>query len=614
MRLTILTIFILALLGCGPEMLKTDRNIDTDARITKLLEAREYQLAADESLKLSRLYPENTVRYQQRAVEIYMESGDLYAAKAILKDMAADNENGDLPTRLLGAKIALLEMDPDTALNLLNSTPPEGAPRDWMAGYFETRSRAYEQRGNLYEAVRSLVNMTPHIDREDDRAKNNEKIWALLNKMSLPALNQYRRLNPKSELSSWLELALIHQTMLFQPDLLKPAVSMWKEEYPDHPANEAIIEDILENAARSGVRPSHTALLLPFTGPLEWASQAIRDGFFSAWYASEDYKPVVSIYDCDAINIDQIYSRAVENGADFIIGPLEKSAIENLLKSGGLTVTTLALNTVDTPLLETMPAVSNSNLPMLIQFGLSPEDEARQVAIRANAEGYKRALVIIPNDERGQRLFDAFRTQWEEFGGKIMEQIHYPVNTDEHKTWVKSLLNANSSEKRSAELRARLNRNLRSETRLRNDADMIFLSATPVTARRIVPEFRFYQTRIPIFSTSEIFSGIDNPQLDKDLDNVIFNHMPWVLDPKIENSVLQHSVNRLWSAEKSTYRHFYALGIDAFQLITHLQRLILQDSVKFPGMTGELNLADKGRLNRKLMWAKFSRGYPELLD
>ena len=279
-----------------------------------------------------------------------------------------------------------------------------------------------------------------------------------------------------------------------------------------------------------------------------------------------------------------------------------------------INVTTLALNQVDSPLSETGAANNGSTVPKLIQFGLSPEDEARQLAVRAAKDGHRRALVITPNNERGQRLFDAFRNQWNDAGGTIMEYIKYPENTEEYKTWVKSLLNANSSDKRTADLRNRLNRNIESETRLRGDADMIFMAASPDSARRIVPEFRFFQTGIQIYSTSDIFTGINNPQLNKDLDGVIFNQIPWILDPGKQESFLQKSINNLWSAEKSPYRKFYALGIDAYQLIPHLGQLGNQNTVSYPGETGELSLSDHGRIERKLLWAEFSRGLPVVLE
>ena len=427
----------------------------------------------------------------------------------------------------------------------------------------------------------------------------------------MASLQRYR-LSSTPLLAGWLELAIIYKTKFFKPDQLELAISLWKEQHPQHPANHTITGNILLASTENYVRPAHIALCLPLSGLYEWASQAIRDGFLAAWFTTTDYKPVISIYDCDALNVDKVYMDAIRDGADFVVGPLEKSAIANLLANNEIKVTTLALNQIDTPLTENATA-DNGTLPKLIQFGLFPEDEARQAAVRMRDDGYKRALVITPNNDQGQRLYDAFRSAWDSAGGVIMDHTKYPDKTEEYKTWVKSLLNVNASEKRSVNLRNRLNRSIESETRLRNDADVIFMAASPVSGRRIVPEFRFFQTGLPIYSTSDIFTGIINPQQDKDLDGVIFNQIPWILDPAKQKSFLQQSINKLWSAQKSAYRKFYALGIDAYQLIPHLAQMSTRDHLYYPGETGELRLLKDGHIQRKLMWAKFSQGIPIVL-
>ena len=48
---------------------------------------------------------------------------------------------------------------------------------------------------------------------------------------------------------------------------------------------------------------------------------------------------------------------------------------------------------------------------LLFQFALDPEEEARQVAQRAVADGRMRGLVLLPNNEWGQRVFRAFDSE-----------------------------------------------------------------------------------------------------------------------------------------------------------------------------------------------------------
>jgi len=397
--------------------------------------------------------------------------------------------------------------------------------------------------------------------------------------------------------------------------LLEPAIASWSQHYSDHPAILSITKDILILSKQYNVRPQHIALCLPMTGHYNKASQAIRDGFLAAWFGSEEYHPTISIYSANALNILDVYSKAVENGADFIVGPLEKQAIASLVDKGNVTVTTLALNQHDLTIIEHTNSDIKAPIPPLIQFGLTPEDEVQQIAERAVFDGHNRALVITPNNDWWLRLYDTFRTHWELLGGVVLEHISYEPKAEDYSTPVKILLNINSSNYRAKLLRQKLNRNMKSESRMRQDADMIFMAAVPIAARQIVPQFRFHRAdKLPIYSSSHVYTGSEDPQLDSDLNNVNFTDIPWILDSDWEVSLIQQSINRNWSAETSGLRRFYALGVDAFLIIPNIGQLTLKKTEAYSGATGELTMTKYGHIQRKLLWAKFIRGKPKTLD
>ena len=58
----------------------------------------------------------------------------------------------------------------------------------------------------------------------------------------------------------------------------------------------------------------------------------------------------------------------------------------------------------------------------------------------------------------------------------------------------------------------------------------------------------------------------------------------------------------------------YAMGIDSYAIIPHLNRLSGDTLVRFNGVTSSLSLGPAGRLHRQLVWAKFRGGQPRLLD
>lgn len=362
----------------------------------------------------------------------------------------------------------------------------------------------------------------------------------------------------------------------------------------------------------SALQPQKIALLLPFRGGYRKAAEAVRDGFIVAWHDADDYKPALRIYDANALNVEQIYAQAVAEGADFVVGPLEKQAVEELAKLTDLPVPVLALNQTQAGSGE-KPAAGSGVLPSLMQFGLSPEGEARQVAQRAWLDGRGKALVIVPSDPWGQRLHRAFRDAWLPLGGRVLERVSYDPQSKDYSLPVRRLLNIDASEERARRLRRKLNVALRSEARLRQDADMIFMAAFPVAARQLVPQFRFHKAEgLPVYATSHVFTGSVNPQADADMNEIMFADLPWILLPRAGASSLRALVDEHFQAS-SAYRRLHALGVDAFRLIPHLPRLALDGAASFAGATGLLTMAGDGRINRQLLWSRIVNGEPELL-
>ena len=475
------------------------------------------------------------------------------------------------------------------------------------------RALEHELQQDFINAAGERVSYHAYLDRDADLAANTAIIWDNLNRADREALRRRYRADPGA-LAGWLELAFIKRTMLIDLDRLERALSSWQEDYPAHPANAAIIGQVRADGLLYNKRPERIALLLPLHGALREAAEAVRDGFISAWYHSGANRSPVRIYEANSLNIDQAYSRAVADGADFIVGPLEKQALTKLSARAGLAVPVLALNHVR-PAPDMAARAGAGILPALMQFSLAPEDEARQVAERAKADGYGRALVIIPGDEWGLRLFDTFRAGWSASGGTVLETIDYDPRSNDYGPPVKQLLNIDGSELRTRQLRQSLGRRLENRTRRRQDADMIFMAASPIAGRQIIPQLRFHDAgEIPVYATSHIFSGSVNPQADADMNGVVFPDLPWILAPGDRTSSIKTLIDDHFKAGTSVYQRLYAFGADAFNLIPHLARLAYEDTAEFHGVTGILSMSGDGRITRKLPWGKIINGKPELLD
>ena len=252
----------------------------------------------------------------------------------------------------------------------------------------------------------------------------------------------------------------------------------------------------------------------------------------------------------------------------------------------------------------------------LFQFGLIAEDEIEQITKIAFNDGHKRALVLTPDTPWGILLAEMFKENWEKLGGEINEHSSYSDNTDDFSSPVKKLLNIDLSEQRAKHLRNKLKIKIHNEVRRRQDSDCIFTAGNIAkNARQLIPQIRFHHAdNLPIYSTSHIFTGVADSEKDIDLNGVTFVDIPWILDTKRQLSIIQDQLNKNWSQEKSKYRRFYALGIDAYRIIPELNRLANEKNSIMTGETGDLSIVSDNIIKRNLRKAKFLEGKPVLLN
>ncbi len=615
MRPVLFLTLLVLLCGCGMPMTRPAVGNDPAMAAKRMLAAGRHTAAAEEYLRLAKLYPKSLRLYQLRAAAAWLQAGESAEAMKLLAMTAVDADEPEaaaLKTILL-ARLALKNAQAQDALDELAQPFSPKVSDTLEAERYLIRAEAQVALKNYLGAVRERLRLQDYLQQDAARRQNLEALWRALNSIR-PERLQALRDSSDEQMRSWIELALINQAHLFKPELLQQALRSWQEQYPQHPALPVITQQMLALSRQYKLHPQEIAVLLPSSGKYQRAAHAIRDGFLAAWYAAADYQPNIQFYDANALNIRTSYQRALDNGADFIVGPLEKQAIQSLAAAGDITVPTLALNRIDE-----MTAVGkeglDSKLLNLVQFGLSPDDEARQIAQRGIFDGHHQALVITPDTDWGGRLYRAFREEWAAYGGTVLEHVTYAADSGDYRTPVKRLLNIDSSERRAIILRQRLGRRLISESRLREDADMIFVAATPVAARQLVPQLRFFRAAdLALYSSSHAYGGKEDPRADRDMDGVMFLDMPWLLDKGQQGSQLQEIINQHWSADTSLYRRLYALGIDAFQVIPELGRLALQQHSRHAGKTGELYMTEAGHLLRRLLWAKFAKGRPRLLD
>jgi outer membrane PBP1 activator LpoA protein len=585
-------------------------SLDESAR--PLVDQGDYLGAAQLYLSAAKTAPENQrPRLRLQAAEL-LAKGQHWAQLGQL--LAGIQQNTLEPPQrthyqLLSARLALAQRQSEAALTLLaNVTSPETLA-DGGKQYYQLRAEAYAQAGNPLEAARQLIWLDGLLDDPAEKLKNQYSIWEQLSGLSDPALQAMKTAPPPDALSGWMELVLVTRAYRSDRDRWSDELSRWRSRYPRHAAEDALLPDLLYQVGQFVSQANQIAVLLPLTGSAGDAAAAVRDGVLAAFYRGGSPRPDLRFYDTagNAQLIWSVYQRAINDGADFVIGPLLKESIQALSQSGLLPVPVLALNHAE-------EAPHNSEL-QLYQFGLAPEDEARQVADRAIADGKQRLIALVPDNAWGARVLEAFQQQFTALGGELLAIERYTTTGADFTRPIRRALNLDDSENRYQTLQRLLGEKLNFEPRRRQDAQGILLLAFPREARQIKPQLRFHHAGdLPVYSTSHVYAASDDASIDRDMDGLLFCDIPWALDREGPWAMQRRQVEALWPSRGQRYQRLFALGFDAYQVVPWLDTLNLPGFAQFPGATGVLSLDSDKQLHRTLEWARFNQGLPEKLQ
>ncbi len=591
----------------------------------QLIASGDYTAGAEEFLKLADAAPallkdetpSNLKQvYQLTAAEAYIQAGDSLNARKTLALIDVDVLDQSLSNRyhLITAHIAEIDQQPEQVIQALSQIDLAAASPMSKKQILAMQISAFETLESSLEAIQARTLIDPLLESELEQDTNRRTIWTTIDQFDSEQFAQTER-NIHPQLTGWLELNLIARESIFDTSLFADKVAEWRLHYPDHAAESPVLRELFTKSEVLGKKISTIALLLPNTGRFAQAGAAVRDGFLSAWYGENDQleQPMVHVYQADASNILEVYQRAVDEGVDLVVGPLEKEAVKMLLSLSELPVKTLALNHLSTEELAEFSHHIDAN--HFYQFGLSPEQEAAQVAEKAWAEGFRQALAITPEDAWGDRLFTAFQEKYEALGGVIVDQQKFSTTEVDFSAAVIKLLDIDDSKERYNELTNELNRRIKFEPRPRKDMDFIFMAARPTQARQIRPQLLFHRASgIPVLTTSHAFGLPPHGEPDLDLEGVIIGDMPWMIKNQIIDPATPLAMQQNWPDNNAAFLRLFALGIDAYKVIPQLGRLRMQIGGKFEGETGNLYLNEHAQIQRDLAWAKFLRGKPEFLD
>ncbi|NNM50784.1 MAG: penicillin-binding protein activator [Pseudomonadales bacterium] len=314
------------------------------------------------------------------------------------------------------------------------------------------------------------------------------------------------------------------------------------------------------------------AILLPETGMQAGAAEHIRTGLIAAYYADTQavpQRPGLQFYDTDAAPIDAVYQQAIHDGAQAVIGPLQKDQVTQLLhQQTTFPIPTLLLNRAEGP-----AAINGA-----WELSLSPEDEIPALIQAAHQAGLHNIAILDDPDPASQLHARHLADAWLASGGTIAltQTLHA------HGHILEDLHNVLYQPAPPPAHRKR-HHHTKIQPPVRRALDGLFLATGSASGAQIHPSLLHMKTTLPIYALSTAVSLGKGHADFYDLQDVIYSEIPWLAQPPDD---LYHLLTTVDPMQGSARLRLVALGIDAWQLLRQLS--VSPPAWPWKGRTGDL--------------------------
>ncbi|VAW49738.1 LppC putative lipoprotein [hydrothermal vent metagenome] len=406
---------------------------------------------------------------------------------------------------------------------------------------------------------------------DSGQAQIEQRIWDAISQQPLAEIKktiQILKKNPNTSVQQWGELLAI---------LKGSAEDLHKKLKRLNESNSDAIymSHLLPGFTMQNIYvppPKQIAVLLPFEGKYEQVANQIKTGMMKAFMAS-DQRVLLRFYDASALDeIEQVYQKAKLEGADFVIGPLRKEAIERLLTTADENV--LALNHI--------------GYAPFTQFSYKSADEVTQLIRHFKANHYQNIGILSSDSKANSKIAHAIQNAWLQTEGHSAVLSTYPNHKPKLRQALGDLINEKASTERYNTLRWATGHKLKFFPRPRQDFDAIVIIDSNARMAVFKPQFAFFELNTPIYGTSQLSpKKLQKIKVNRDLAGVKFLAHPVAFQPKDLNS------------------NFEAFGWDSFQVATQLHNLRFGGYLA-QGKTGELTLKDQ-QIKQNLIWATYDK-------
>ena len=526
--------------------------------------------------------PSRAALLRLEAAEQFLAQGDDTSAANTLATLAFENLNTDdtYRARRLQAEIAIAQGDALTASQILSTLPLSGANDYILIAQACAASNDHTCAADGWIQASIALGM----DSPELPANIHDQIWTHLNRArSGPQVFSHRYHH------AWWSL----QQKIRQAGSITNQLSAWQNWQAKNPSHPARLRPPAALTQLEHYRPPNIAVMLPLSGNLATAGEAVRDGIVAAFLeeqasdstsiSTDADSTQVHFYDTANRPISQVWEAVLAGNHDVAVGPLLKNNVQSFAKVSGYSVMPrLSLNYLQ----EGSKKEDNETSNGLYQLGIAIEDEARSLVTHMLLAGYERIMMIHSDSSWSLRARAAFLEQWP-----------FPISTSSFAD-IKDLTAAvgdamltADSEARKTELQRILGTPLEFLPRARDDLEAIVALTTNVESQALVPALRFhFGDHLPIYATSQAARSGRK-------DNIAGFNMTEL--PALTNDRFT-DLNNTFDIQTSNFAELYALGFDAFRVGTWLPLLSPDTQMSLPGASGYLWLDNNGVIRREL--------------
>lgn len=632
---------VLVLTGCGSTPKTQSKPVVVEPTPIETTQVEDNVTPEHKLLEAKKVW-ERTRNKEQRdtlllqAADLYLQNQQPVLAQQVLYEVKEDGISGVNQSyySLLVTKAyaGMPDASAEELLAMLDGVTGKGETAFQKA---ELQTQLFTQQGNLAAAANSVLktNLT-----DDEKV---QQVWQWITSIPASSLDSVGSAYP--DLSPFITLRELTEENASSPEKLAKSLQQFKQVYRGHVLENALPENVIEATELTDAGANDIAVLLPLSGRLTRTGQVVKNGIMAAYYTDvekrqdEHLLPRLRFIDTNEVDTQHLISEIGDT--KFIIGPLLKDTVERLIPSLPLGVNVLALNRPDelpdnasakgvttgssNPAIaddalasgtglagdDTQNELHSLGLPTSLNYyGLAPEDEAKQLAEFIFNKGYRAPIVIAAQSSLYQRMDDTFKKHWRILNNQENKQRANITSvsfndSNSLREGITQALDVAQSNERINQIEYMTNDEVYNMPRSRRDIDAIVAFASPQDTELLNPIIEaslnpYDGKQVPVYATSRSMDYDSGKNQWRDLQNVHFIDMPWLM-PSHSWQPLQQEVEQAWQNQNTMQKRLFAFGYDAYQLLPQLGMLNTLKYLSHEGLTGTLSLNQQGEVIRK---------------